>query len=94
MSGFALYAFVTWLPLWRMGQISSADMLFKYFVIVMMLMFGVFMVSGGRSSFSVSRFGPAFVAGVITSLGFGSAGWPVFFAGLVGLGVSYVFFGE
>ena len=94
LSGFSLYAALTWLPLWRMGIAVSADSIFKYFVIVMMLMFGIFMVSGGRSSFSTVRFLPALCAGGLASHGFGSGNWTLFFCGLLGVGICYVFFGE
>ena len=94
LSGFALQAFLTWLPIWRMGQAVSADSLFKYFVVVLMLMFGVFMVSGGRASFSLTRFLPALLMGGLTSYGFGEYNWTMFFVGLLGVGICYVFFGE
>ena len=94
LSGFALHAFMTWLPLWNMGRAVSADSLFKYFVVVLMLMFGIFMVSGARSSFSVVRFLPALCAGGISSYGFGQGNWTIAFVGLIGVGISYIFFGE
>lgn len=94
LSGFALYAFFTWLPLWNMGRAVSADSLFKYFVVVLMLMFGVFMVSGGRSSFSLVRFLPALAAGGIVSYGYGMGNWTIVGVGLLGVGICYIFFGE
>lgn len=94
LSGFALYAFMTWLPLWNMGRAVSADSLFKYFVVVLMLMFGIFMVSGGRASFSLVRFLPALVVGGVASYGFGASNWSVFLASLIAVGACYIFFGE
>lgn len=94
MAGFALYALFVWMPIWGMASSPAPDALFKYFVVVMMLVFGVFMVSGGRSSFSIKRFGPAFVAGAVASAGFAASTWWLLIAGLVAVGLCYVMFGE
>lgn len=94
LSGFALYALFMWMPIWGMAQTSDPSRLFGYFLAVMMLMFGVFMVSGGRRSFSVVRFFPSFIAGAVASAGVGMEAWWIAFAGLVAFGATYVFFGE
>lgn len=94
LSGYALYALLVWMPLWRMAAAPSADAIFKYFVVVMMLVFGVFMVSGGRSSFSITRFAPGFVAGAVCSAAFASSMWWLLGLGVFGLALSYVMLGE
>lgn len=94
LSGFSLYTLLIWMPLWRMAATPTADGIFKYFVVVMMLVFGVFMVSGGRSSFSFPRFAPGFVAGAVCSAGVAASSWWLVGLGLVGLGLSYVMMGE
>lgn len=94
LSGYALYALLVWMPLWRMAATPSPDALFKYFVVVMMLVFGVFMVSGGRSSFSITRFAPGFVAGAVCSAAVAASMWWLLAAGLFCLGLTYVMFGE
>lgn len=94
LSGFALYALFIWMPIWRLADTSSPEGLFRYFVVVMMLLFGVFMVSGGRSSFSFMRFAPAFVAGAVASAGYSIQLWWLFFAALIAFAISYVAFGE
>lgn len=94
LSGFALFALFKWMPIWDLAQTSSATGLFRYFVVVMMLLFGVFMVSGGRSSFSFARFVPAFVAGMLASAGWAIEAWWLFFTGILLFGVVYVTMGE
>ncbi len=94
LSGFALTALFIWLPIWRMAEVNTADGLFKYFVVVLMLLFGVFMVSGGRNAFSFMRFVPAFLAGGAASIGFASQMWWLFFAGVVVFAIFYVMMGE
>ncbi len=94
LSGFALYALLMWMPIWRLANTSTPDGLFRYFVLVMMLLFGVFMVSGGRSSFSFIRFVPSFFAGAVASAGFAIGLWWLFFAGLAAFALSYIALGE
>jgi hypothetical protein len=60
----------------------------------MMLVFGVFMTSGGRSSFSFLRFAPAFVAGCIISIGYSEGMTWLMGVGAVVFGGFYVFTGE
>ena len=94
LSGFALFALFSWLPIWNLSQTSSPDGLFRYFVVVMALVFGVFMVSGGRSRFSFTRVVPAMVAGGIASAGFAwSMPW-LLAAGVAVLAFTYLAFGE
>lgn len=94
LSGYALYALIVWMPIWRMAATPNADGIFKYFLIVMMLVFGVFMVSGGRSSFSITRFAPGFVAGAVCSAAVAGSMWWLLAAGLAGLAFAFVMFGE
>jgi hypothetical protein len=94
LSGFALYALFTWLPIWRLAGTETPDGIFRYFVVVMALLFGVFMVSGGRSGFSFFRFVPALVAGAVVSAGFASGLWWLLTAGLLALAFFYVWMGE
>src|SRR3546814_16992213 len=70
LSGFSLYALFTWLPIWRLATAGSAESIFRYFVVMMMLLFGVFMISGGKNSFSLLKFSPAFLAGALISVGY------------------------
>jgi hypothetical protein len=94
LSGFALFALFSWLPIWRLAVTQSPDGLFRYFVVVMSLVFGVFMVSSGRNSFSFMRMVPALVAGAVASAGFAGGSWIMFFAGLFGVGFTYIAMGE
>ena len=94
LSGFALYALLIWMPLWQMAGTPSPDALFKYFVVIMMLVFGVFMVSGGRSSFSFTRFGPGFVAGAVCSAAVAGSMWQLLAVGLAGLAAAFIFLGD
>lgn len=94
LSGFALYALMMWMPIWRLAVTSTPDGLAKYFLVVMMLVFGVFMVSGGRSKFSFKRFAPAFVAGALGSAGFAAGSWPLMISGGIALFVLYFLYGE
>jgi hypothetical protein len=94
LSGFALFALFSWLPIWRLAVTETPDGLFRYFVVVMSLVFGVFMVSSGRSSFSFMRMVPALVAGGLASAGYASSTWWMFFAGLFGVGFTYLAMGE
>lgn len=94
LSGFSLYALFTWLPIWGLAAAGSAETLFLYFVIVCLLLFGVFMTSGGKSSFSFIRFVPSFVAGVLVSLGYSTAFWGLAAAGVVIFGFFWIFLGE
>src|SRR3546814_11594143 len=72
LSGFSLYALFTWLPIWRLATSGSAESIFRSFVVMMMLLFGVFMISGGKNSFSLLTFSPAFFAGSLISVGYRS----------------------
>jgi hypothetical protein len=94
LSGYALYALLVWMPMWRMASTPNADGIFKYFLVVMMLVFGVFMVSGGRSSFSIVRFGPGFIAGAVCSAAVAGSMWWLLAAGLAGLALAFIMFGE
>lgn len=94
LSGFSLYALFFWMPIWQLGSVGSAEGVFRYFVVVAMLVFGVFMTSGGKSSFSFIRFVPAFIAGAMIS-----EGWATTTLWLSGLGfvifvAIWIFFGE
>lgn len=94
LSGFSLYALFTWLPIWQLASTFHADGIFRYFLVVSMLVFGVFMTSGGRGSFSILRFFPSFGAGVLISIG-----WPTETYWLMGIGAVifaafWLFFGE
>src|SRR3546814_4820274 len=73
LSGFSLYALFTWLPIWRLATAGSAESIFRYFVVMMMLLFGVFMISGGKNSFSLLKFSPAFLAGALISVGYAAS---------------------
>lgn len=94
LSGFTLFALFTWLPIWGLATASSAEGLFRYFVVVLSLMFGVFMTSAGRSSFSFIKFMPALVAGGTMSLGYGNQTWWLMAAGFVVFAGSWIYFGE
>lgn len=94
LSGASLYALFTWLPIWRLATAGSAEEIFRYFVTMMMLLFGVFMISGGKNSFSLIRFTPAFVAGATISAGYAASTWWLLAAGVVIFAVFWIFLGE
>jgi hypothetical protein len=94
LSGFSLFALFTWLPIWRLANEMSAEGIFRYFVVVMMLVFGVFMISGGKNGFSLIRFTPAFLAGCLISFGYANGLWWIAAAGAVLFGVFWIFLGE
>ncbi|QAY80195.1 hypothetical protein [Sphingosinicella sp. BN140058] len=94
LSGLALHALFSWLPIWRLANAETAENLFRYFVVVMMLVFGVFMVSGGRSSFSLKRFAPAFAAGAMASMAWSSGSLWLAAVAMALFGIFFVIFGE
>lgn len=94
LSGFALYALFTWLPIWKLGDAGSAELIFQYFVVVMTLVFAVFMISGGKNGFSLIRFSPSFIAGCMISFGYAGATWWLVAAGGVVFGAFWIFLGE
>ncbi len=94
LSGFSLYALFTWLPIWQLASSGHAENVFRYFVVVAMLVFGVFLTSGGMQSFSLTRFVPGFVAGVMISIGWASAMWWLVAAGAVVFAAFWIFLGE
>jgi hypothetical protein len=94
LSGFALCALFWWLPIWRMSQTESADGLFRYFVIVMMLVFGIFMVSSKGKGLSFFRTVPPLCAGAVASYGFSTGSWYVFGIGIAASWLLYVLGGE
>lgn len=94
LAGFALYTLMTWMPIWRMASAQSAEETFRYFVVVIMLVFSVFMASGGRIHFSLKRFAPAFVAGCIISIGYSKDSMLLMLAGGAIFAFTWVFFGE
>ncbi len=94
LSGFSLYALFAWMPIWQMANATSAEEIFRYFIIVGMLMFGVFMTSGGKTSFSIMRFTPSFVAGVMSSMGYANETYWMIAAGGVIFAVFWIWFGE
>src|SRR3546814_19414087 len=94
LSGFSLYALFTWLPIWRLATAGSAESIFRYFVVMMMLLFGVFMISGGKNSFSLLKFSPAFLAGALISVGYAASPWWRVAAGVGGFGAVGIFLGE
>src|SRR3546814_19397235 len=64
---------IVMLPIWRLATAGSAESIFRYFVVMMMLLFGVFMISGGKKSFSLLKFSPAFLAGALISVGYAAS---------------------
>ncbi len=94
LSGFALCALFWWLPVWRMAQAVTPDVLFRYFIVVMMLVFGIFMVSAKSNAMSFGRTVPALLCGVLASYGYSLEAWYVFGAGVVGAWFCYFLGGE
>lgn len=91
LSGFALYALCFWLPIWELAKASSAEEFFGYFVVIMMLMFGVMLTSAKKSSFSFFRFSSSFAAGVLVSIGYGnSTDWLMLAGGAVFAGIWFL----
>src|SRR3546814_7882135 len=56
--------------------------------------FGVFMISGGKNSFSLLKFSPAFLAGALISVGYAASTWWLVAAGVVVFGAFWIFLGE
>lgn len=93
-SGFSLYALFTWLPIWGLAKANSPEALFAYFLIISLLLFGIFLTSGGRNSFSFFRFAPSFVAGALVSMGYATTAWALMASGLVIFSLFWFLLGE
>lgn len=94
LSGFALCALFWWLPVWRMAQANSPDNLFRYFVVVMMLIFGIFMVSSKSNSITFLKAVPALLCGIVASYGWSIDSMYVVGAGLAGAWLCFFLGGE
>lgn len=94
LSGFALCALFWWLPVWRMSQAGTPDLLFRYFIVVMMLVFGIFMVSAKSSGMTFLKTIPPLFCGAVASYGFSTHAWYVFGAGVVGAWFCFFLGGE
>jgi hypothetical protein len=94
LSGFALCALFWWLPVWRMSQASSPEVLFRYFVVVMMLVFGIFMVSSKSNSMSFLKTIPPLLCGAVASYGYSIGAMYVFGAGLAAAWLCFFLGGE
>lgn len=94
LSGFALYSLFVWMPIWNLASAKSAEEIFRYFVVVMMLVFGIFMVSGGKTNFTISKFGSTFAAGCMLSIGYSTGLTWLLIAGIVTFAASWMLLGE
>lgn len=94
LSGFALCALFWWLPVWRMSQAESPEMLFRYFVVVMMLVFGIFMVSSKSNAMTFFKTIPPLFFGAVASYGYSLQSWYVFGAGVAAAWLCFFLGGE
>lgn len=94
LSGFALCALFWWLPVWRMSQAETPDLLFRYFIVVMMLVFGIFMVSSKSNSMTFMKTIPPLLCGAIASYGYSIGAMYVFGVGVAGAWLCFFLGGE
>lgn len=89
-TGYAMLALLWWKPIWTMASHKTAEDLLGFFVIVMMLFFGVFMVIGDYGRFRFASFVGPFAGGCVLSWGVWQSNMVAMLAGFMLLGVTWM----